>query len=84
MQWIIFLVVIILIIMIISNYNNLIKARNRVKNAWAQIDVQLQKRFDLIPNLMETVKGASKYESETFEKIVQARNSYKNSEKIDE
>ncbi|WP_294353498.1 LemA family protein [uncultured Clostridium sp.] len=84
MQWIIFLVVIILIIMIISNYNNLIKARNRVKNAWAQIDVQLQKRFDLIPNLVETVKGAAKYESETFEKIVQARNSYKNSENIDE
>lgn len=84
MKWILLLVVAILIIMIISKYNNLIKARNRVKNAWAQIDVQLQKRFDLIPNLIEIVKGAAKYESETFEKIVQARTNYKSLENIDE
>lgn len=78
------IVAIVLIGVIISNYNSLIKARNRVKNAWAQIDVQLQKRFDLIPNLMETVKGAANYERETFEKIVQARNTYVSTKNVSE
>ena len=81
---IIIVVIIVLIGKIISIYNNLIKRRNRVDNAWAQIDVQLQKRFDLIPNLMETVKGAAKYERETLESIIAARNSYNSATSSDD
>lgn len=84
MEYIILVIVIMLIGFIIIHYNNLIKARNRVRNAWAQIDVQLQKRFDLIPNLIETVKGESMYENLTFEKIVQARNNYRGAETVED
>lgn len=59
---------------VITQYNSLVTLKNRVKNAWAQIDVQLQKRYDLIPNLVETVKGYASHETETFEKVVAARN----------
>ena len=55
-------------------YNSLIRLRNQLENAWAQIDVQLKRRHDLIPNLVETVKGYAKHERETFEKVTQARN----------
>ena len=54
-------------------YNNLVRSRNRVDNAWAQVDVQLKRRYDLIPNLVETVKGYAAHEQETFEQVVQAR-----------
>ena len=60
----------------ISVYNKLIALRNRVKDQWAQIDVQLKRRFDLIPNLVETVKGYTKHESETLEAVIKARNTY--------
>ena len=77
MVWIIVAVVVVLIILwIISTYNSLIVLRNRVKDQWAQIDVQLKRRFDLIPNLVETVKGYTKHESETLENVVKARNTY--------
>jgi len=77
MWWIILIVVVVLIIMwIVSIYNNLVRLRNRVKDQWAQIDVQLKRRFDLIPNLVETVKGYAKHESETLENVVKARNTY--------
>ncbi len=66
-------VVFILILMIISIYNSLVKLRNRVKNAWSQIDVQLKRRHDLIPNLIETVKGYMTHERETLENITRAR-----------
>ena len=66
---IILAVVVVIALFVISVYNNLVKARQKVKNAWSQIDVQLQRRFDLIPNFVETVKGYMKHESETFEKI---------------
>jgi LemA protein len=56
-----------------TNYNLLIVKRNRVKNAWAQIDVQLKRRYDLIPNLVEAVKGYAQHERELFEKVTQAR-----------
>jgi LemA protein len=56
------------------SYNGLVRLRNQVKNAWAQIDVQLKRRHDLIPNLVETVKGYAKYERETFEAVTNARN----------
>jgi LemA protein len=55
-------------------YNGLVKLRNKVENAWAQIDVQLKRRHDLIPNLVETVKGYATHEKETLERVVQARN----------
>ncbi len=75
--WIILIIVVVLIILwAIGVYNSLAVLRNRVKNQWAQIDVQLKRRFDLIPNLVETVKGYTKHESETLEAVIKARNSY--------
>lgn len=58
---------------VILAYNSLVRLRNRVQNAWAQIDVQLKRRHDLIPNLVETVKGYMKYEQETLDKVIKAR-----------
>ena len=75
--WMILIIVGILIVFwAISVYNKLIALRNRVKDQWAQIDVQLKRRFDLIPNLVETVKGYTKHESETLEAVIKARNTY--------
>lgn len=75
--WVILIIVVVLIILwAISVYNQLIALRNRVKDQWAQIDVQLKRRFDLIPNLVETVKGYTKHESETLEAVIKARNTY--------
>jgi LemA protein len=76
MPILIFVVLLLLVLFGISSYNGLIVKRNRVKNAWAQIDVQLKKRFDLVPNLVETVKGYAKHESGTLEAVVKARNQY--------
>jgi len=67
-------VVAILLIMMIATYNGLVRLRNQVKNSWAQIDVQLKRRYDLIPNLVETVKGYMKHERETLEAVTKARN----------
>ena len=78
MGWIILAIVVLLVIAIISMYNGLVSARVKVDNAWSQIDVQLQRRFDLIPNFVETVKGYAAHESETFEKIAQLRTSWAN------
>ncbi len=58
----------------IGSYNGLVSLRQQTMNAWSQIDVQLKRRYDLIPNLVETVKGYMKYEQETLEKVIQARN----------
>lgn len=55
-------------------YNGLVSLRNRIENAWAQIDVQLTRRYDLIPNLVETVKGYASHERETLDRVIQARN----------
>ncbi|MFP3906255.1 MAG: LemA family protein [Acidimicrobiales bacterium] len=63
-----------LVIFVIMQYNSLVSLRNRIENAWAQIDVQLKRRYDLIPNLVETVKGYATHEQETLEKVIQARN----------
>ena len=77
MVWIILIIVVVLIIAwAFATYNKLVDLRNRVKDQWAQIDVQLKRRFDLIPNLVETVKGYAKHESETLEAVIQARNTY--------
>ena len=67
-------IIALLIIFIAATYNGLVRLRNQVKNAWAQIDVQLKRRYDLIPNLMETVKGYMKHERETLEAVTNARN----------
>ena len=66
--------IVLLVIVFVAIYNGLVKLRNQVKNAWAQIDVQLKRRHDLIPNLVETAKGYMKHERETLEAVVQARN----------
>lgn len=66
--------VVAVLLWIIGAYNGLIRLRNQLENAWAQIDVQLKRRHDLIPNLVETVKGYAKHERETLEKVIQARN----------
>jgi len=77
MWWIISLVILFLILVyVISVYNKLISLRNRVKDQWAQIDVQLKRRFDLIPNIVSTVKGYAKHEKETLENVIQARNTF--------
>ena len=66
-------IVVLLAFFVIAIYNSLVRLRNQVDNAWSQIDVQLKRRHDLIPNLMETAKGYMKHERETFEAITQAR-----------
>ena len=73
---IILAVMFVIAIIIIALYNGLVQARFRVDNAWSQIDVQLQRRFDLIPNFIETVKGYMTHEKETFEKITELRSSW--------
>ena len=69
-------IVFVLIIFVASVYNNLVSLKLRAENAWAQIDTQLKRRFDLIPNLVETVKGYAKHESTTLEKVIEARSKY--------
>ena len=71
--WIIVAIVVVLVIVLVALYNRLVQLRNRVDNAWAQIDVQLKRRRDLIPNLVETVKGYAAHERGTFEAVTQAR-----------
>lgn len=79
MKIVLIILVIVLVLLVayfIATYNSMVVLRNRVKDQWSQIDVQLKRRFDLVPNLMETVKGYMKHESETLENVVKARNSY--------
>ena len=66
-------IVVVLVLMLVGIYNALVRLRNQVKNGWAQIDVQLKRRYDLIPNLMETVKGYMTHERETLEAVTKAR-----------
>lgn len=75
---ILIIVLVLIILFVISTYNGLVVLRNKVRDQFSQIDVQLKKRFDLIPNLVETVKGYAKHESDTLEKVIQARNGYMN------
>ena len=70
---VILVIVVVLVVAVVALYNNLVKLRNMVDNAWAQIDVQLQRRLDLIPNLVETVKGYATHERGTLDEVTQAR-----------
>jgi LemA protein len=74
MEWIFLIIIVGGILLAISIYNRLVAGRNRFKNAFAQIDVQLTRRYDLIPNLVETAKGYMKHERETLEAVINARN----------
>lgn len=76
--WLIIIIVAVVLVAlyVISTYNGLVKLRNKVKDQWSQIDVLLKRRSDLIPNLVETVKGYAKHENETLEQVVQARNKF--------
>ena len=71
--FIVIALVVIVGVFLIGIYNSLVKLRQRVKNAWAQVEVQLRRRYDLIPNLVNTVKGYAQHERETFEKVTEAR-----------
>ena len=82
--WIILGIVVVLIIAVIGMYNSLVQSKIKVDNAWSQIDVQLQRRFDLIHNFVETVKGYIKHEKETFEKIASLRTSWANANSVSE
>ena len=82
--WIILAIVVVLVIAVIGMYNSLVQSKIKVDNAWSQIDVQLQRRFDLIPNFVETVKGYMTHEKETFEKIAELRTSWANTQTISE
>ncbi len=73
MIWVILGVVVIIFVYLIALYNRLITFRNRIENAWSQVDVQLRRRYDLIPNLVETVKGYAAHEKEVFENVARAR-----------
>ena len=76
MGWIVLIIVVVIVIALIVMYNTLVTMRLRVKNAWAQIDVQLQRRFDLIPNLVDTVKGYMAHEAEVLTKVADLRSSW--------
>ncbi|HVL38548.1 MAG TPA: LemA family protein [Fimbriimonadaceae bacterium] len=74
MIWILVVILVLVLFGSIAIYNSLVSLRQQTSNAWGQIDVQLKRRYDLIPNLVETVKGYMKHESETLERVIQARN----------
>ncbi len=73
---VVLIIVGLVVIYFVSIYNSLVKLRNRVKDQWAQIEVQLKRRFDLIPNIVETVKGYAKHESDTLKGVIEARNKF--------
>ena len=77
-------VVVLLALLVIVFYNRLVRLRNRTENAWAQVDVQLRRRYDLIPNLVETVKGYASHERETFEEVTRARTAAQQATTVEE
>ena len=77
-------IIVVLAVIIIAMYNGLVTSRQKVKNAWSQIDVQLQRRFDLIQNFVETVKGYMQHEKDTLTKVTELRTSWANATTVDE
>jgi LemA protein len=77
-------VVLLLALVVVALYNRLVRLRNRAENAWAQVDVQLRRRYDLIPNLVETVKGYASHERETFEEVTRARTAAQQAQTVQE
>ena len=75
-MWIALIIIVLLIVFVVSLYNSLVSLKMKVQNAWSQIDVQLQRRFDLIPNFVETVKGYMSHEQETLTKVTELRTSW--------
>ncbi|SFB35341.1 LemA protein [Acetitomaculum ruminis DSM 5522] len=83
-KYIVIGVVVLILLWVIASYNKMVRSKNKVEEAFSTMDVYLKKRFDLIPNLVETVKGYAKHESETLEKVIAARNAAKNSQNVQE
>ena len=83
-MWIALIIIAVLVIVVIAMYNNLVRLRQKVKNSWSQIDVQLQRRFDLIPNLVDTVKAYMKHEDDVLTKISELRTSWANAGSVAE
>lgn len=71
--WIVIIIIAVILLAVVTIYNNLVRLRQRVKEAWSDIDVQLKRRYDLIPNLVETVKGYATHERELLERVTEAR-----------
>ena len=78
------IIIVVIAICIVIMYNDLVRTRNRVNNAWSQVDVQLQRRFDLIPNLVDSVKGYMNHEESTLSKIAELRTTWANTTSIQE
>ncbi len=83
-MWIVLIILVVLVLFVVSIYNGLVTARQKVKNGWSQIDVQLQRRFDLIPNLVESVKGYMSHEEASLTKIAELRTSWANASTVHE
>ena len=81
---VILIVIVVILVIIAGVYNGLVTSRNKVKNAWSQIDVQLQRRFDLIPNLVESVKGYMAHEEGVLSKVTELRSSWTNASTVGE
>jgi len=83
-QYFILAVAIVLVLWLVGAFNSLVRSRNRVKESWSDIDVQLKRRYDLIPNLIETVKGYAAHESQVLENVVKARSAAMNARSVEE
>ena len=83
-MWILWVIIVLLVLMVVFYYNDLVKSRNKVKEKWSDIDVQFNRRFDLIPNLVETVKGYVKHEEETLKSLVELRSSWNKAQTTEE
>ena len=88
MGWVVVIVivaaVVFLLFVLVAMYNRLVRLRNRSENAWAQVDVQLRRRYDLIPNLVETVKGYAAHEKEVFEEVTRARSAAQQAQGVEQ
>jgi LemA protein len=86
MLWVIVIaaIVVVLALVVVAMYNRLVRLRNRAENSWAQVDVQLRRRYDLIPNLVEAVKGYAAHEQTTFEEVTRARTAAQQAQGVEE